>query len=179
MLSNSFIMGCPPLLLPSIFPSIKVYFSESALCISWPKYWSFSLNICPSNKYSRLISFRADWFDLLAVQMTFKSLLWHQYSKESILQCSAFFMVQLSHPYMTTDKTIALIIWTFVSKVMSLFFNLLSRFVTAYLPRSKCLLINFMASVTVHSDFGSPKNQIHVFSICHEVMGPAAMILVF
>ena len=160
--SNHLIL-CHPFLLPSIFPSIRVFSSELALHIRCPKYQSFSFSISPSNEYSGLISFRTDWFDL-AVQATFKSLLQHHNSKASILQCSAFFMVQLSHPYVTTDKTIALTIWTFVSKVMSLFLNLLSRFATAYLPRSKCLLINFMAVVTIHSDLGSPKSQI-----CHYV----------
>ena len=119
----------PPLLQPSIFPSIRVFSNESVLCIRWPKYWSFS--ICPSNEYSGLISFRMDWFDLLAVQGTLKSLLQHHSSKASILWHSAFFMVQLSHPYMTTGKTVALTRWIFVSKVMSLLFNMLSRFVSA------------------------------------------------
>ena len=129
------------LLLPSIFPSIRVFSNESVLCIRWPKYWSFSFSISPSNEYSGLISFRIDWFDILAVQGTRKSLLHHHSSKASILQCSAFFIVQLSHPYMTTGKTIASTIQTFVGKVMSLLFNTLSRFVIAFLPRSKFLLI--------------------------------------
>ena len=130
---------CPLLLPPSIFPSIRVLSDESALRIRWPKYWSFSFNISPSNEYPGLISFRMDWLDLLAVQGTLKSLLQHQSSKASILQCSAFFTVQLSHPYMTTGKTIALTRWTFVGKVMSLLFNMLSRLVIIFLPRSKCL----------------------------------------
>ena len=128
---------CHPLFLPpSIFPSIRVFSNESVLPIRWPKYWSFSLSISPSNEYSGLISFRIDWFDLLAVQGTLKSLLQHHSSKASILQCSAFFMVQLSHPYMTTGKTIALTTWTFVGKVISLFFNMLSRLLITLLPRS-------------------------------------------
>ena len=123
---SNYLILCHPLLLPSVFPSISVFSNESALYIRWPKYWSFSFSISPSNEYSGLISFRMDWLDLLAVQGTLKSLLQHHSSKASILQCSAFFMVQLSHPYMTTGKTIALTIWTFVSKVMSLLFNKLS-----------------------------------------------------
>ena len=124
---------------PSIFPSIGVFLNESALCIKWPKYWSFSFNISPFNEYSGLISFRMDYLDILAVQETLKSLLQHHSSKASILWCSAFFIVQLSHPYMTTGKTIALTRQTFVGKVMSLLFNMLSRLVVAFLPRSKCL----------------------------------------
>ena len=135
----------PLLLLPSIFPSIGVFSNESVLCIRWPKYWSFSFSISPSNECSGLISFRMDSFDLLAVQRTLKSILKHHSSKVSSLQCSAFFMVQLSHPCMTTGKTIALI-WTFVSKVMSLLFNTLSKFVLAFLPQSKCLLISWLQS---------------------------------
>ena len=136
----------------------------------------------PSNEYSGLISFRMDWLDLLVVQGTLRSLLQHHSSKASILWCSAFFIVQLLHPYMTTGKTIALTIWTFVGKVMFLLFNMLFRFVIAFNPRSKCL--NFMAAVTICSDLGAPKNKashcFHYFpSICHEVMGPDAMILVF
>ena len=138
MLSNHFILCCP-LLLPSIFPSIRVFSSNSALHIRWPKYWSFNLSINPSKEYSGLFSFRIDWFDLLAVHGTLKILFQHHNSKASILQLSAFFMIQLSHPYMTTRKTVALTIWTFVSKVMSLLFNTLSRFVIAFLPRSKHL----------------------------------------
>ena len=134
--SNHLILYCPLLLLPSIFPSIKVFDSESALHIRWPKYRSFSFSISPSNEYSGLISFRIDWFDLLAVQGTLKNLLRPHSSKTSILRCSAFFMVQLSHPYITTGKTIALTIQMFVSKVMSLPFNTLSRFVITFLQRS-------------------------------------------
>ena len=129
MPSNHLILCHPLLLSPSIFPSIRVFSNESALCIKWPKYWSFSFSISPSNEHSGLISFRMDWLDLLAVQGTLKSLLQHHSSKASILQCSAFFMVQLSHPYMTTGKTIALTRWTFVGKVMSLLFSMLSRLV--------------------------------------------------
>ena len=139
MPSNHLILCCPLLLPPSIFPSIRVFSSESALHIRWPKYWSFSFNISPSSEHSGLIAFRMDWLDVFAVQGTLKSLLQHHSSKASILRCSAFFIVQLSHPYMTTGKTIALTKWTFVGKVMSLFFNMLSRLVIAFLPRSKCL----------------------------------------
>ena len=139
MPSNHFILCCPLLLLPSIFPSIRISSKELVLHIRWPKNWSFSFSISPSNEYSGLISFRMDWFDLLAVQRTLKSLLQHHSSKALIVQHSAFFMVQLSHPYMTTGNTITLITWTFVGKVMSLLFNMLSRFVIAFLPRSKCL----------------------------------------
>ena len=131
VMPSNYLIGCRPLLLlPSILPSIKVFSNESALRIRWPKYWSFSFSICPSNEYSGLISFRIDWFDLLAVQGTLESLLQHHSLKASILRRSAFFMVQLSHPYMTTGKTIALTRWTFVGKVMSLLFNMLSRFVS-------------------------------------------------
>ena len=145
MPSNHLIL-CHPLLLPSIFPSIKVFSNESVLCIRWPKYWSFSFSISPSNEYSGLISFRMDWFDLLVVQGTLKSLPQHHSSKASVLWGSAFFTVQLSHPHMTTGKTIALTIWIFVGKVMSLLFNMLSRFVIAFLPRSKHLLISWLQS---------------------------------
>jgi len=146
MPSNHLILCCPLLLQPSIFPSIRVFSSESVLLIRWPKYWSFSFNISPSNEYSGLISFRIDWLDFLVVQGTLKSLLQHHSSKASILQCSAFFIVQLSHPYMTTGKTIALTRWTFGGKVMSLLFNMLSRLVITFLPRSKCLLISWLQS---------------------------------
>ena len=139
MPSNHLILCYPLLLLPSIFPSIRVFSNESALHIRWPKYWSFSLNISPSNEHSGLISFRMDWLDLFAVQGTLKSLLQYHSSKASILQCSAFFVVQLSHPYMTTGKTIALTRRTFIGKVMSLFFNMLSRLVVGFIPRSKHL----------------------------------------
>ena len=142
MPSNHLIRCCPLLLPPSIFPSIKVFPNEYILCIRWPKYWSFSFSISLSNEYSGLISFRMDWLDLLAVQGTLKSLLQHHSSKASILQPSAFFMVQLSHPYMNPGKTIALTRCTFVGKVMSLLFNMLSRLVIAFLPRSRHLLIS-------------------------------------
>ena len=139
MPSNILIRCRPLLLMLSIFPSIRVFSNESVLCIRWPKYWSLSFSISPLNEYSGLISFRIDWLDLLTVQGTPKNLLQHHSSKASILRCSAFFMVQLSHPYMTTGKTLT--IWTFVGKVMSLLFNTLSRFVIAFLPRSKCLCL--------------------------------------
>ena len=145
MPSNHLILCCP-LLLPSIFPTIRVFSNESVLRIRWPKYWSFSINICPSNEYSGLISFRMDWLDLLEVQRTLKSLLQHHSSKASILQHSAFFIVQLSHPYTTTGKTIALTRRTFVGKVMSRRFNMLSRPVITFLPRSKCLLLSWLQS---------------------------------
>ena len=141
MPSNHLVLHHPFLLLPSIFPSIRVFSNESVLHIRWPKYWSFSFNISPSNEYSGLISFRIDWFELLAVQGTLKSCLQHHSSKASILWCSAFFIAQLSHLYMTTGKTVALSRWTFVGKVMSLLFNMLSRLVIVFLPRSNCLLI--------------------------------------
>ena len=137
MPSSNRILCCPLLLPPSIFPSIRVFSNESALGIRWPKYWSFSFNISPSNEHPGVISFRMDWLDLLAVQGTLKSLLQHHSSKASILQCSAFFIVQLSHPYMTTGKTIASTRWTFVGKVISLLFNMLSKLVIDFLPRSK------------------------------------------
>ena len=141
MPSNHHILCHPLLLLPSIFPSVRVFSSELVLLIRWPEYWSFSFSISPSNEYSGLISFRIDWLGVLAVQRTLKSLLQHHSSKASILQHSAFFIVQLSHPYMTTGKTIALTRQTFVGKVMSLLFNMLSRLVKAFLPRTKRLLI--------------------------------------
>ena len=144
MPSNHLILCRPLLLLPSIFPSIRVFSNESALRIRWPKYWSFSFSISPSNEHQGLISFRMDWLDLLAVQGTLKSLLQHHSSKASILQCSAFFTVQLLHPYMTTGKTIALTRQTFDGKVMSLLFNMLSRLVISFLPRSKRLLISWL-----------------------------------
>ena len=143
--SNHLILCRPLILLPSIFPSIRVFSNESVL-IRWPKYWSFRFNISPSNEYSGLISFRMDWLDLVAVQETLKSLLQHHSSKASILQCSAFFIVQISHPYMTTGKTIALTRHTFVGKVMPLLFNMLSRLVIIFLPKSKCLLISWLQS---------------------------------
>ena len=144
--SNHLILCRPLLLPPSIFLSIRVLFNESALHIRWPKYWSFSFNISLSNEYSGLISFRMDWLNLLAVQGTLKSLLQHHSLKASILRCSAFFIVQFSHPYMTTGKTIALTRWTFVDKVMSLLFNMLSRLIITFLPRSKRLLISWLQS---------------------------------
>ena len=155
----SFLFFSPLLLLPAVFPSIRVFSNESVLGIRWPKYWSFSSTISLSNDYSGLISFRMDWFDLLAVQGILKSLLQHHNSKASIFWCSAFFTIQLSHLYMTTGKTIALTRGTFVVKVMSLLFNMLSRFVIDFLPRSKRLLI-FMAAVTICSDFGAPENKV-------------------
>ena len=161
MPSNHLILYHPLLLLPSLFPSIKIFSSELALRIRWPKDRSFSLSISPSNEYSRLISFRIDWLDLLAVQGTLKSLLQHHSSKASILRHSTFFMVQLSHPYMTTVKTIALTRWTFVCKVMSLLSNTLFRFVIAFLPRSKRPLISWLQSPPVVI-FGTPENKV-----CH------------
>ena len=142
MLSNHLILCCPLLLLTSIPPSIRVFSNESILHIRWSKYWSFSFSISPCNEYIRLTFFRMDWFDLLAVQGTLKSLLQHHSSKASILHHSAFFTVQFSHPYMTTTETIALTTWTFVGKVMSLLFSMLSKLVITFLPRSKCLLIS-------------------------------------
>ena len=169
MPSNHLIFCCPLLLLPSIFPSIRVFSNESVLHIRWPKYCSFSFSISPSNKYSGLISFRMDWLDLLAVQGTLKTLLQYHSSEASILWCSTFFIVQLSHPYMTIGKTIALTRWTFVSKVMSLLFNMLSRLVIAFLPRSKRLLISWL-QVTICNDFGAPQNKVshcfHCFPSC-------------
>ena len=144
MPSNHLILCCPLLLLSSIFPSIRVFSNELALPIRWRKYWSFSFSISPSSEYSRLISFRIDWFDLLAVQGLLKSLFQHHSSKASILRCSAFFIVQLSHPYMTTGKTVALTRWIFVGKVMSLLSNMLSRLVIAFLPRGKPLFISWL-----------------------------------
>ena len=195
MPSNHFILCHPLLLLPSIFPSIRVFSSEEALRIRWPKDWSFSFSISPSKENSGLISFRTDWFDLLTVQWTLNSLLQHHSSKASILQRSAIFMVPLSHPYVTTGKTIALTRWTFVGKIMSLLFNILSRLVMTCLPRSKHLLIswrqspyavilepqNNMWSANKYSDIKKNKNKVcHCFHIYwHEVMGPDAMILVF
>ena len=180
MPSNHLIFCHPLLLLLSIFPSIRVFSNESALCIRWPKFWSFSFNVSPSNEHPGLISFRMDWLNLLAVQGTLKSLLQHHSSKASILQCSAFFIVQLSHPYVTTGKTIALTRWTSVGKVMSLLFNMLSRLVITFLPRSKRLLISWLQSPSavifkpkrIKSATISP-------SICYEVMGLDAMIFVF
>ena len=183
MPSNHLILCCSLLLLPSIFPRIRVSSNKSALCIRWPKYWSFSFSISPSNEYSGLISFRMDWLDLLAVQETLKSLLQHHSSKASSVQHSAFFIVQLSHPYMTTGKTIALTRWTFVGKVMSLLFNMLSRFVFAFLSKSKHLSSSWLelpsAVILEPKKRKSVTVSIVSPSICHEVMGPDAMILVF
>ena len=144
MPSNHHILCCPLLLLHSIFPSIRVFSNESVVCIRWPKYWSFSFSISPSNEYSGLISCRIDWLDLLAVQGTLKSLLQHHNSKALILRCSAFFMVQISHLYMTTEKTIAFTIQTLVGKMMFLLFNMLPRFVRAFLLRNKHLLVSWL-----------------------------------
>ena len=180
MPSNHLILCHPLLLLPSIFPSIRSFSNESALRIRWQKYWSFSFNISPSNEYPGLISFRMDWLDLLAVQGTLKSLLQHHSSKALILQRSAFFTVQLSHPYMTTGKTIALTRWTFVGKVMSLLFNMLPRLVITFLPRRKHLLISWLQSPSaVILEPPKIKSATVSSSISHEVMGPDAMILVF
>ena len=171
--SNHLILCHPLLLLTSIFPSIRLFSNESVLCIRWPKYWSFSFNISSSNEYSGLISFRIDWLNLLAIQRTLKSLLQHHSSKASILRCSAFFIVQLSHTYMTTGKTIALTRWTFVSKVMSLLCNMLSRLVITFLPRSKRLLISWLQSPSAVILEPQKIKSATVFpSICHEVMGP-------
>ena len=164
MPSNHLILCCPLLLLPSIFPSIRVLSNESALRIKWPKYWSFSFNISPSSEHSGLISFRMDWLDLLAIQGTLKSLLQHHSSKASILQCSAFFIVQLPHPYMTIGKTIALYRWNFVGKVISLLFNMLSRLVTTFLPRSKHLLISWLQSPS-SVNFGAQENSLSLFPL--------------
>ena len=180
MPSNHLILCHPLLLLPSVFPRIRVFSNESALHIRWPKYWSFSFNISPSSEHPGLISFGMDWLDLLAVLGTLKSPLQHHSSKTSVIWSSAFFIVQLSHPYMTTGKTIALTRWTFVDKVMSLLFNILSRLIITFLSRSKRLLISWLQSPStvilepqkIKSDTVSP-------SISHEVMGPDSMIFVF
>ena len=182
MPSNHLILCHPLLLPPSIFPSIRVFSNELG-GIRWPKYWSFHFTVSPSNEYSGLISFRMDWLDLLAVQGTLKSLLQHHSSKASILRRSAFFIVQLSHPYMTTEKTIALTRWTFVGKVIPLLFNMLSRLVIAFLRRSKHLLISWLQSPSAVI-LEPPKIKYLTISIvspsiCHEVMGPAAVIIVF
>ena len=182
MPSNHLILCHPLLLLPSNFPSIRVFSDESVHCMRWPKYQSFSFSISPSNEHPGLI-FRMDWLDLFAVQGTLKSLLQHHSSKASILRCSAFFTVQLSHPYMTTGKTIALTRRTFVGKVMSLLFNMLSRLVIAFLPRSKRLLISWQQSPS--AVILEPQNIKSLTvatvspSIYHEVMGPDAMIFIF
>ena len=183
MPSNHLIFCRPLLLLPSIFPSIRVFSSESVLCIRWPKYRSFRFSISPSNEYTGLISFRIEWFDLLAVQGTLKSLLQHHSSEASILQLLAFFVLQLSYPYMITRKNKALTRQTFVGKVMSLLFNMLSSFVIAFLPRSKCLLISWLQSpsavILELKKIKSVTVSIVSPSICHEVMGQDAMIFVF
>ena len=183
MPSSHLMLCCHFFLLPPIPPSIRVFSNESTLCMRWPKYQSFSFSTSPSNEHSGLISLRMDWLDLLAVQGTLKSLLQHHSSKASILQRSAFFTVQHSHPYMTTGKTIALTIWTFVGKVMSLLFNMLSRLVITFYPRSKCLLISWLQSSSAVI-LEPPKIKSETVStvspsICHEVMGSDAMILVF
>ena len=183
MPSNHLILCHPLLFLPSISPSIRVFSTESVLHIRWPKYWSFSFSISPSNEYSGLISFRIDWFDLLAIPGTLKSLLQHDSSKASILWCLAFFIVQLAHPYMTTGKTIGLTRWTFVGKVMSPLFNMLSRLGHNFLSKEQASF-NFMAAITICSDFGAPRNKVSTISTvspstCQEMMGPDAMILVF
>ena len=182
MPSNHLILCRPLLLLPSVFPSIRVFSSESVLLIRWPKYWSFSSSISPSSEYSGLISFRMDWLDLLAVQGTLKSLQHHS-SKASILWHSAFFMVQFSHPYVTTGKTTALTKRTFVGKVISLFLNMLSRLIIAFLQRSKDLLISWLQSPSAVI-LEPPKIKSVTFSIvspsiCHEMMRPDARIFVF
>ena len=175
MLFNHLIFCCLLLLLLLIFPNIRVFSSVSAPHIRWPKYWSFSFSISSSNEYSGLISFRSDWFDILAVQGTLKSLLQQHSSKASVLWCSAFLMVQLSHSYMTTGKTLTLTIWTFVNKGLSLLFNILSRFGIVFLPRSKCLLISWLQSLSTM--ILEPKKinfvTISTFSpsICCEMMG--------
>ena len=168
MATNHLILCCPLLLLPSILPQIRVFSNESVLRIKWPKYWSFSFNISPSNEHPGLISFEMDWLELLAVQGTRKSLLQHHSSKASILRCSAFFILQPSYPYMTTGKTIALTRRTFVDKVMSLLFKMLSRLFITFLPKSKHLLLgrrrpNFMAGITICSDFEAFPHK----KICH------------
>ena len=181
--SNHLILCQPLLLPPSIFPSNRVFSNESVLSIRWPKDWSFSFIINPSNEYSGLISFRIDWLDLLAGQGTLKSLFQHHRSKVSILQCSAFFMVQLSHPYMTIGKTIALTRWSFLGKVMSLLFSMLSRFVIPFLPRSERLLISWLQSpsgvILEPPKIKSVTVSIVSPSLCHEVMGLDAMIFVY
>ena len=183
MPSNHLMLCHPLLLMPSVFPSIRVFSNQLVLHIRWPKYWSFSFSISPSSEYSELISFRMDWLDLLAVQGTLKSLFQHLSSKASILQRSAFFIIQLSHPYMTTGKTIPLTRRTFVYKVMSLLFNMLSRLVITFLPRSKRLLISWLQSpsavILQPPKIKSVTVSIVSPSFCHEVMGLDAMILVF
>ena len=164
VMPSNYLILCHPLLLSSIFPSIRVFSNESVVRIRWPKHWSFSFSISPSNEYSGLISFRIDWFDILAVQGIPKSILQHHSLKASILRHSAFYISQLSHPYMTTGKTIALTRWTFVGKVMSLLFNMLPTFVIAFLPRSKRLLISWLQSPSAVI-LEAPKIVSHCFSI--------------
>ena len=180
-MSSSHLILCRPLLLlPPIHPSIRAFSNESALHMRWPKYWSFSFSTSPSSEHPGLISFRVDWLDLLAAQGTPKSFLQHHGSKASVIQCSAFFIVQLSHTYMTTGKTITLTRWSFVGNVMSLLFNILSGLIIAYLPRSKRLLISWLQSPSVVI-LKPPKIKSVTISpsICHEVNGPEDMILVF
>ena len=183
MPSNHLILCHSLLLLPSIFPCIRVFSNESDLHIRWPKYWSFPLSNSPSKEYSGLISFRIDRLDLLAVQGILKSLLQHHTSETSIIRHSAFFIVQISHAYMTTGKTIVLTRWTFVSKVISLLFNIFSRLIITLLPRSKCLLISWLQSpsamILEPPKIKSPTVSTVSPSICHEVMGQDAMIFVF
>ena len=180
MLSNHLILCRPLLLLPSIYPSSRVFSNDSVLHIRWPKYWSFSFNISHSNEHPGLISFRMDWLDLLAVQGALKSLLQHHSSKALILWCSAFFIVQLSHPYKTTGKTIAFTRWTFVGKVIYLLFNMLSRLVIAFLPKSRHLLISWLQSPSaVILEPPKIKSATVSPSISHEVTEPDAMIFVF
>ena len=180
MPSNHLILCCPLLLLPSIFPSIRVFSNESALHVRWPKYWSFSFSISPSSEHSGLISFRMDWLDLLAFQGTLKSLLQHHSSKASILQHSDFFTIQLSYSYVTTGKTVALTRWTFVGKVMSLLLNMLSRLVITFLPKSKRLLISWLQSPSAVI-LEPPKIKSNTVStvspsVSQEGMEPDAMI---
>ena len=183
MPSSHLILCHPLLLLLSIFPNIRVFSNKSAFRIRWPKYWSFSFNISPSNEHPGLISFRMDWLDLLTVQGTLKSLLQHHSSKASVLLCSAFFIVHLSHPYTATGKTIALTRWTFVDKVKSLLFNMLSRLVITFLPRSKHLLISWLQSLSAvilePQKIKSAAVSTVSPSICHEVIRSDAVILVF
>ena len=176
MPSNHLIFCSPLLLPPSIIPSIRVFSNESVLHIRWPKYWSFSFSINPSNEYSGLISFRMDWLDLLAVHGTLKSLLQHHRSKASILRHSVFFVVQLSHPYMTTGKTKALTRWTFVDKVMPLLFNMLSRLVITFLPRNKHFSIAWLQSTSAVTPEPPKIKSVTVSTACREVMGPDAML---
>ena len=183
MPSNHLILYCPLLLLSSIFPSIRVFSNESILHIRWPKYWSFSFSISPSKEYSLLISFRMDWLDFLAVQGTLKSLLQYHSSKASILQISTFFIVQISHPYRTNGKTITLTSQTYVGKVMSLFFNMLTRLVMAFLPRSKCILLSWLQSpyavILEPRKVKSVTVSIVSLSVWHDVIGPDVTILAF